>query len=152
LKTTYAKLKSLLASAQPGPGSAAPDGIDPDQWGQLSGERGRIDTLEQVLSNAKQQVSLLQQILALLQATHDAVDQAIATLQQLAKDADDEAQQSSQLFEQLLKVALSGDPEAAAEQWLDDQLAQKTQQALKQLGWGTEPFIQYLLGSRDDVD
>jgi hypothetical protein len=151
LKQTYAALKKLLADGTT-PVPAAPEGVDAQKWSQLAAERGRVDTLGKVLANAQQQVALLQQILTMLQATHDAVDKALAVLQQLAADADAEAKASTAELNGLIKVLITGDPEAAAEAWLDDQLAQRTRDVLKAIGWPESKFVDFLVTAATDGD
>jgi len=152
LKTAYATLKQLLASPRSASVGQPPEAVTAEDWGQLAAERGRVDTLGKVLDNAKQQIAVLEQILQLLQTANDAVDQAVKTVQELADAADAEAKASTEGFERLLKMVLSGDPEAAAEQWLEDELARRTKAALSGLGWPAASFVDYLLGNATDED
>jgi hypothetical protein len=151
LKASYAALKALLAGGAP-PALKAPDGVDATQWSEVAQERGRLDTLGQVLANAEQQVAILEKLLGLVQAANSAVDDALAVMKQLADAADAEAKKSTEQLNSLIKILLSGDPEAAAEQWLEDALAEETRQVLKALGWPSNAFVDFLLHGVTDGD
>jgi prefoldin subunit 5 len=149
LKKAHTMLATLLVSGSFAAG-APPDGVDLDQWSQVAAERGRVDTLQKIYANTQQQISLLQQILQLVNAANAAVDDALATVKALADAADAEAQKSTESFQQFLQLAL-GDPDMSLEDWLQDQLSARVRQALGQLSWAASPFVDYLMGNSDDA-
>lgn len=150
VEQTYADLKGLLASNNYPP-IAAPADVNKAKWGETRLQRGRITTLGKVLDNCTTQITLLQKLLALVSAANDEVNAALTTVKALAEAADQEAERSTELFQSLLKIALSGDPNAAASEWLQDALAAKTRQALAALDWPAQAFVDALLNGVDDA-
>jgi hypothetical protein len=106
-----------------------------------SGGRALVDNLHEQIENLVELMRDARELAALLdrtlRATRAALEKADALREQSGKD-----------FYDLLRIMSSGDPNAAAERWLDKALADKTKAVMKELGWtGWDPsvFVKRLL-------
>ncbi|HUS32415.1 MAG TPA: proprotein convertase P-domain-containing protein [Kofleriaceae bacterium] len=75
------------------------------------------------------------------------LDQSLATLRSLDQATQELVEQSHNQFMKLVKALLSGDPAAAADKWLEDQLASRTRALLNSLEWPLNEFARYVVES-----
>lgn len=59
--------------------------------------------------------------------------------------ADRLAEASRNAAYKLLEIVAAGSPDAAAKKWLDQWVAKKTKELLKELGWDPDGFVENLI-------
>jgi subtilisin-like proprotein convertase family protein len=143
LRTRRDELLAILASPPP---TAVPDALrDHPELARLA---HRVRTLESVLDNGNEQVAVLTAIRDLALGLSDAMDATLATLRSFADAADRAVRESRAEFHELLELLASGDPSAAAQRWLEDQVAARTRELLSALDWPAELLVEHLLATR----
>jgi hypothetical protein len=75
------------------------------------------------------------------------LDQSLATLRSLDHATEQLVEQSRKQFMKLVKALLSGDPAAAADRWLEDQIASRTRALLDSLDWPLNEFARFVVES-----
>lgn len=146
LRAVKIELVALLASEPPLVDSslARPLGASP----MLDQVRWRIETMRRLLANNRSQIEVLEAIRALAIELERAIDQALATVRELAAAADEMLADSNEAFEALIALALAPDPLAAAELWLEGWLAAKTRALLAHYEWPVADFVDFLISHR----
>lgn len=126
-------------------------------YGQTTAPFRRWKTMEGVLKSVRAEIAALTELRDAAKELLAAVEGVLATVQQLAEDADKMVQDSRDEFLFVLELALSGDPAALATKWLSNILAKKTQEILTELGFPAADFVAHLVrmrftGSPEDIE
>ncbi len=105
----------------------------------------RIETLEEIESTSLSQVEILTAMRDAALRVSRPLDAALRSAQALAQTAARLAEASREETYEVLKMLLSGEPEARARRWLDQRLAQETKNMLRALGLPPFGFVAHLL-------
>ena len=111
----------------------------------------RITALQQVSSATASEIAILVQIRNAAAELSAALDGTIGTLRGLLTSVDALVRQERDRFMDLLAAALGGDPAAAVDRWLEDEIAALTRRALDGLGWPRAEFVEHLFASHPAV-
>lgn len=147
LRTAKVELVALLGSSPPAfdTVSERPEGAS----AELDALAWQVRVMRQVLANNHAQIAILTKLRALAVDFSSAVDAALKTVRDLATAADQMLAESNAAFDELVALALSGDPLAAAQAWLERVLAAKTKALLHYYDWPVAGFVDFLIGHRD---
>lgn len=126
-------------------------------YGQVTAPFRRWKTMEAVLKSVRAEIAALTELRDAAKELLAAVEGVLATVQQLADDADKMVQDSRDEFLFVLELALSGDPAALATKWLSNLLAKKTQEILTEIGFPAADFVAHLVrmrftGTPEDIE
>ena len=147
LRAAKVELVALLGSSPPAfeTVSERPEGASVE----LDALAWRVRVMRQVLANNNAQIAILTKLRALAVDFSSAVDAALKTVRDLAAAADQMLAESNAAFDELVALALSGDPLAAAQAWLERILAAKTKALLDYYDWPVAGFVDFLIDHRD---
>jgi hypothetical protein len=115
----------------------------------------RAAVMQKIETAIGTEIALLVEIRNAAVELANALDQSLATLHSLEHSVDVLVEKQRKSFMDLLFGFLSGDPQAAADKWLEDVLAAKTRELLNKLEWPLNEFARYLAESRGgtgDID
>jgi hypothetical protein len=110
----------------------------------------RAETLGSLSSSFHDEIGFLGAIRDAAADLAATLDSALATIQDISEAVDALVKRSRDRFMQLLEALLAGDPEAAARDWLDDELARRTEEIARQLGWPACDIVRHLVDTRAD--
>jgi hypothetical protein len=132
LRATEAKIVALLSTTD-----TAPHAID-----RLA---RRADRMEDLHGNLGQQAQTLEEVRTLAFALSARIDTTLVAVAAAVRKAEALAEASRRDFYKMLEILTAGDPNAAAEAWLDRYVAAKTKEILKRVGWDPDGFINQLI-------
>lgn len=146
LKTAKAELIALLQGSPPAVDAQAqrPAGASPE----LDAAVWRVGVMRQILGNNQAQIVILTKIRTLAAELNASIDAALKTVRELAAAADKMLADSDAQIDELIALAFSPDPLAAAEAWLERIIAAKTKALLAYYGWPVDGFVDFLVKHR----
>jgi hypothetical protein len=110
---------------------------------------GRAQLMERLSDAIASEIDLLVQIRNATVELSQVLDASLATLRALEQSVDQLVTEQRERFMDRLFDLLSGDPDALAQQWLEEALAARTRELLDALEWPLGEFVRYLVESRD---
>lgn len=96
------------------------------------------------------EVSMLLELRALAVEVSNTVDESLRTLRHLEESVNDLVAKQREQFIELLIGFASGDADATAQNFLDEQVASRTRALLKDLRWPMNEFASYLAAERGE--
>lgn len=110
----------------------------------------RYSLEEQLCDNLDAQITLLTTLLQEAQAISSLATEAVARAKQASARATALRKASAAEWAKLLRMAVSPDPNAAAQRWMDEWVANKTKQLVREAGfpvWDPADFVGSLIAS-----
>ncbi|MDB4944756.1 MAG: hypothetical protein JWP97_4290 [Labilithrix sp.] len=138
-----AKLGSLRVTEQVLAGLVATD--DAPTEAPLQQLAHRADRLVALKNNLQTQAATLGEVKALATDLATVIDSALVKVATASAKADKLAAAAQKQTYELLRILAAGDPDAAAETWLEKLVAKKTKDLLAQIGWNPDAFIDQLV-------
>jgi chromosome segregation ATPase len=105
----------------------------------------RADRMTALHENLESQANVLVAVKGLAKNLATVIDTALVKVAVAEAKADKLAQASRKATYDLLRILTSGDPDAAAQKWLENAVAKRTKAMLKEIGWDPEGFVDQLV-------
>jgi chaperonin cofactor prefoldin len=140
--TLTAELSKLEAAARALEALPVPAPRDGTQVGRAAAQLGQGEAL---LHNLRSQVALLERIRDSARGVGAELDGALARLTLELVRAEKLVTQSRQATFKLVELATAGDPNAAAEKWLEGRVAARTRELLRQHGLDPKMYVDQLV-------
>lgn len=105
----------------------------------------RLRTLEALLENLRDQRDVLDDIRRLAVAANESLDSALVRSRAAEERTIRLVEEARESFHRMLKIAMSADPAAEAQAWLEESLARRTAEALDGLGYSRGTFVRWLV-------
>jgi hypothetical protein len=105
----------------------------------------RADRMVQLKDNLGTQATTLAEVKTLAAQLSAVIDDALAKVAVAAQKAERLAEASRKATFKLLEILTAGSPEAAAQKWLDQWVAKKTKDLLREIGWDPDGFVDHLV-------
>jgi predicted nucleic acid-binding Zn-ribbon protein len=132
LKTTEQSLVALLAATDTGAT-------------KLVRLARRADRMTALKDNLGAQARTLGDVKTLATNLGSVIDTALVKVATASQKADQLAEASRKATYDLLRILTAGDPNAAAQQWLDAAVTKKTKELLREIGWDPDGFVDQLV-------
>jgi hypothetical protein len=127
-------------------GADAPDVLDPGS--AEAAAYNRADVLGRIADATRAEIGVLVDIRNAAVELANSIDQTLATVRALSTSVDELVADARGQLMDMIEALVSGDPGAAARDWLDQALAERTRELLDALDWPVRELVDHLIATR----